>query len=43
MGNRLENNGDYGVSKETRINRVLGMKSKVKFKIWVAVNNNLEE
>ena len=41
MGNRLENNGDYRVSKGTRINRVLGMKSKVKFKIWVVVNNNV--
>ena len=43
MGNRLENNGDYRVSKGTRINRFLGMKSKVKFKIWVAVNSNREE
>ena len=32
MGNRLENNGDY---------RVLGMKSKVKFKIWVVLNNDV--
>ena len=28
MGSRLESNGDYRVSKGTRINRVLGMKSK---------------
>ena len=42
MGNRLENNGDYRVSKGTRINRVLGMKSKVKFKIWVAVNSDMK-
>ena len=41
MGNRLENDGDYRVSKGTRINRVLGMKSKVKFKIWVAVNSDM--
>ena len=33
MGNRLE--------KGTRINRVLGMKSKVKFKIWVVVNSDV--
>ena len=41
MGNRLENNGNYRVSKGIRINRVLGMKSKVKFKIWVVVNNDV--
>ena len=40
-GNRLENNGDYRVSKGTRINRVLGMKSKVKFKNQVAVNSDV--
>ena len=33
MGNRLENNGNYRVYKGTKINRVLGMKSNVKFKI----------
>ena len=36
MGNRLENNGDYRDYKGTKINRVLGMKSYVKLKIWVA-------
>ena len=41
MGNRLENNGDYRISKGTRINRVLGKKSKMKFKIWVAVYNDV--
>ena len=33
MGNRLEEG--------KRINRVLGMESKVKFKIWVVVNGGV--